>query len=98
MWLRDSMNQLMPFVPYVLNDTKIDWLIKNVIIKQASLIRIDPYANAFNENVMQSDHYQDSSQRLVFGNVPYNAIFKQSIVFERKYEIDSLAAFLRLSN
>ena len=31
MWLRDSMNQLFPFVQFVKNDEKIDWLVRKVI-------------------------------------------------------------------
>lgn len=34
MWLRDSMNQLHPFVEFVNNDTKIDWLVRKIIIRQ----------------------------------------------------------------
>jgi meiotically up-regulated gene 157 (Mug157) protein len=63
------------------------------------MIRADPYANAFNYEVQVStDHVSDNSKRLLFGGIPFNGIFEKAIVFERKYEIDSLAAFLRLSN
>lgn len=46
---------------------------------------------------MNVEHRGDNSRRLLFG-VPFEAIFNHSVVFERKFEIDSLAAFLRLSN
>lgn len=99
MWLRDSTNQLHPFVEFVKNDTKIDWLVQRVIARQASMIRADPYANAFNyDPQISTEHATDNSKRLLFGGIPFNGIFDRAIVFERKYEIDSLAAFLRLSN
>lgn len=99
MWLRDSMNQLHPFVEFVKNDSKIDWLVRRVIFRQSTQIRTDPFANAFEYEVKAAgEHATDSSKRLLFGGVPFNAIFDVSLVFERKFEIDSLAAFLRLSN
>jgi meiotically up-regulated gene 157 (Mug157) protein len=82
MWLRDSMNQLHPFVEFVNNDTKIDWLVRRIIARQASQIRADPYANAFQFEVMtSSEHAQDSSRRFLFEAVPFSAIFDISIVF-----------------
>ena len=99
MWLRDSTNQIHPFVEFVNKDINIDWLVQKVISRQAQMIRADPWANAFNYETMTSrDHDSDRSKRLLFGGVPFSAIFDKAIVFERKYEIDSLASFLRLSN
>lgn len=99
MWLRDSTNQIHPFVEFVKNDSQIDWLVQRVIERQASMIKADPYANAFNYEPEGSYKQKtDSSQRKMFGGIPFDAIFEKSIVFERKYELDSLAAFIRLSN
>lgn len=82
MWLRDSTNQIHPFVEFVKNDTKIDWLVQKVIERQASMIRADPYANAFNyEPELTYKLKLDSSQRLMFGGIPFDGVFEKSIVF-----------------
>ena len=70
MWLRDSTNQIWPYLRFITQDTHLENLFIGLINKQTKCILTDPYANAFN---------QDNS------------------VWERKYELDSLGAFLRLS-
>jgi meiotically up-regulated gene 157 (Mug157) protein len=49
------------------------------------MIRADPYANAFNYEPQSGGHSSDWSQRLLFGGIPFNAVFDNAIVFERKY-------------
>jgi meiotically up-regulated gene 157 (Mug157) protein len=71
MWLRDSTNQIWPYLPFITKDTHLQNLFIGLINRQTKCILTDPYANAFN---------QDNS------------------VWERKYELDSLGAFLRLSS
>lgn len=70
MWLRDSTNQLWPYLPFVEDDGELKKLFAGLINRQAKCIIADPYANAFERN---------------YG------------VFERKYELDSLCSFFRLS-
>ncbi len=48
MWLRDSMNQVNPYIPYVTEDAALQTLIKGVLARHVQSIRLDPYANAFN--------------------------------------------------
>ncbi len=75
MWLRDSVNQVWPYLKFTEKDDEIKNLFKGLIHRQTLCIITDPYANAFKREV-DGDKVE---------------------VFERKYELDSLAAFFRLS-
>jgi len=50
LWLRDSTNQLVPYLPYISMDPNLDDLTRGLIRRHASSVRIDPFANAFNFN------------------------------------------------
>ena len=76
MWLRDSVNQLWPYLQYVQKDEEIKNLFLGLIHRQSLCVASDPYANAFTRDIHE-------------GKVD---------VWERKYELDSLAAFFRLSS
>jgi len=86
MWLRDSTNQLIPYVPYATQDSKLASLLEGLIARQANSVLIDPFANAFNYNASGAGH-QDDNRKPRMGPA----------VFEGKYEIDSIAAFLKVS-
>ena len=70
MWLRDSTNQVWPYLRFVNEDPELKNMFKGLILRQAKCILKDPYANGFEQN------YE---------------------IWERKWELDSLCAFLRLS-
>ena len=74
MWLRDSVNQVWPYLPFIKKDEEIKSLFKGLIHRQTLCVITDPYANAFKREI--------DGERVE--------------VFERKYELDSLAAFFRL--
>ncbi|KAI8145693.1 meiotically up-regulated gene 157 protein [Fennellomyces sp. T-0311] len=90
MWLRDSANQLLPYIDYVNQDLSLKRLFLGLIYMQASFIKMDPYANAFNEpRSMASTEFVDIDRAYSEqGNIT---------VWERKWEIDSLASFLGFS-
>ncbi|KAL1923886.1 uncharacterized protein VTP21DRAFT_6921 [Calcarisporiella thermophila] len=94
MWLRDSTNQVLPYIPYAPEDPALQRLILGVINMQAEQILSYPYGNAFRppkeaQIKFQTNKWAQSDQ--VYP--PYDA----SVVWEAKYELDSLASFLRLS-
>jgi uncharacterized protein len=83
MWLRDSAAQIRPYIKYAKQDSELNEIIKGIIGKQAELICIDPYANAFNESANGMGHKDKT--------------LLNPSVWERKYEVDSLCAPLYLS-
>jgi meiotically up-regulated gene 157 (Mug157) protein len=86
MWLRDSTNQVLPYLPFVTDDPELENMICGVVLRQAEYVSTDSYANAFNLEVNGNGHQDDT-------RVPKMT----RMVFEGKYELDSLAAFLKLS-
>lgn len=86
-WLRDTVNQVLPYVPYTRTDKQLRHLLCGVVQRQARDILHDAYANAFNyDNDAAGPHMQDVRVPVM---TPH--------VYEGKYELDSLAAFLKLS-
>lgn len=85
MWLRDSAAQIKPYIKYANEDVQLKNIIKSVIQKQAYYINVDPYANAFNAEEKDTKPYKDTTD------------FDSKLVWERKYEVDSLCAALFLS-
>lgn len=77
MWLRDSSMQVLPYMRHLGDDT-VRRAVRGLIRKQAELILTDPYANAFNR---KGDYSCFRKDRTEMG--PY--------IWERKYEVDSLA-------
>lgn len=86
-WLRDSTNQLLPYLPFAPQDPNLAALACGLVRRQARDILHDPFANAFNYAEEGGPHQGDVRTPPM---TPH--------VFEGKFELDSLAAFLRLSN
>lgn len=84
MWLRDSSAQLRPFVPLLAQSDAVRDAVAGVIAEQWDLIATDPYANAFNRT--------DSGLTWHVLDLPAHPR-----VWERKYEIDSLAFPVQLA-
>lgn len=85
MWLRDSSVQVSHYVRVAGEDEDAKELIISLLRRQFALICLDPYANAFNEEANGRGHVNDETMKL-------------DIVWERKYEIDSLVYPLWLAN
>lgn len=84
MWLRDSVCQVRPFLLFAKDHIEIQEMLIGLIKKQINLIKIDPYANAFNESANGAGHQDDKTEM-------------SPSVWERKYEIDSLCYPLQLA-
>ena len=92
-WLRDSTNQLAQYQLLAKKDKDIHQLILGAINTQAEYVIGSPYCNAFQPpppSGLKPTFQGDGD------NVHPN--YEQSFVFECKYELDSLAHFLSLSN
>ncbi len=84
MWLRDSTNQLRPYLLLARDEPKVRKIIEGVMKKQIRSILKDPYANAFNESDNNMGHQTDETEMKPF-------------IWERKYEIDSLCYPIQLA-
>ncbi|HUX43870.1 MAG TPA: glycoside hydrolase family 125 protein [Terracidiphilus sp.] len=88
MWLRDSSAQVWPYVPLAKEDERLRALLEGLIRRQARMILLDPYANAFMREVTDP---------------PLSwAVHDQTVhhagVGERKWEVDSLCYPMRLAH
>jgi meiotically up-regulated gene 157 (Mug157) protein len=88
MWLRDSTTQLAPFLHLVGADERLADTIAAVSRRQQESVLRDPYANAFNDGPTGAGH-RDRTGEPGSGQSPW--------VWERKYEIDSLAYPVQLA-
>lgn len=92
-WLRDSTNQLAQYQRLAKKDKKIYSLILGAINTQAEFVIESPYCNAFQPPRPSRLSPAGEGQS---DNV--HPAYEPSFVFECKYELDSLAAFLSLTN
>lgn len=92
-WLRDSCNQLSPYMPLAKKDKAMFNLILGAVNTQAEYVIQSPYCNAFQpppiSDLKVSYNGQDDF---------VHPAYEPSVVFECKYELDSLGHFLALTN
>eukprot|EP00123_Amoebidium_parasiticum_P005052 comp16297_c0_seq1/m.14065 comp16297_c0_seq1/g.14065 ORF comp16297_c0_seq1/g.14065 comp16297_c0_seq1/m.14065 type:complete len:478 (-) comp16297_c0_seq1:261-1694(-) len=86
MWLRDSANQVMPYMPYASSDPHLSRMLCGLVRLHAKNVVYDPYANAFNYAEEGGDFQTDDRKPKM---TPH--------LHEGKYELDSLASFFKLS-
>ena len=84
MWLRDSTAQVWPYLPFARQDPALQRLLLGVVNRQTACVLIDPYANAFNDGPT-GGHWQSDHTAM------------RPELHERKYELDSLCAVIRLA-
>ncbi len=84
MWLRDSTAQVWPYLASIPDDPGLDRLIRGVIHRQSDQVLLDPYGNAFRSDDEPGEWADDETDM-------------RPGVHERKWEPDSLLAFVRLS-
>ncbi|KAK3172673.1 hypothetical protein OEA41_005997 [Lepraria neglecta] len=102
MWLRDSANQILSYLPVLQasSDPKsLAALFRGVINVHSRYIKITPYCHAFQpppESQLPLPHNGAYHQNTVhmFGQVGYD----QKKTFDCKWELDSLASFLQISS
>lgn len=85
MWLRDSVEQVIHYVPFAQKDTELQRILEGLIRRHMFYIQVDPYANAFNESA--NDWHWNASD--VTESSPW--------VWERKFELDSMCFSFRLA-
>lgn len=83
MWIRDSTEQVIPYLSFVKYIPHVDTFLQGVLFRQATCILNDPYANAFRNNTKTL-------------HMPFDRTQKKKGVWERKFEMDTLLYHLRL--
>jgi len=86
MWLRDSTAQVWPYLRFAREDPRLKLLLRGVVERQTGCVLIDPYANAFNRELVPSPEHADDETEMKPG------------VFEQKWELDSLCSVIRLAH
>lgn len=56
MWLRDSTNEVLPYMAFAGQDPELAAMLRGVVMRQARSVLIDPYANAFNIDANGNGH------------------------------------------
>jgi len=77
-------------------DENLRLMVKGLINRQRKCINIDFYANAFNKNPTGYSNHGDTSYQIVEGKLQDRT--QDPRIWERKWEVDSIASHLKLIN
>ncbi|MFC6200640.1 glycoside hydrolase family 125 protein [Lactiplantibacillus nangangensis] len=86
MWLRDATFQVLPYIKLMKAIPELETVLVGVLRRELRYVQHDPYANAFNQTASGA-HWSDDES-----DIPVS-----DLVWERKFEIDSLCAPLLLA-
>ena len=93
MWIRDSANQILPYIDLIKQDGNLKRLFLGAIYMQAHFFSLDPYANAFNDptsietlsQLIRSGETSNMAKRSVFlnegGNKKIQHVFVPQLFF-----------------
>lgn len=105
MWLRDSTNQFLPYIRMNTTCPNMESLSKGLLNTQAEFIMVDGYTNAFKrfekDTKLRPGYLNDNTETLIMGilvDLCRKREYATQAIWERKFEIDSLAFFLRLAH
>lgn len=85
MWPRDTLFQMLPFLPLVPHDPHLRLMIQGVINRMVDCLLLSPYANAYCRNAQQPTPFAHDRTHMVPG------------VWEHKWELDTPCALIKMS-
>ncbi|KAJ2255689.1 hypothetical protein GGH98_001889, partial [Coemansia sp. RSA 454] len=94
-WIRDSSNQVLPYLPYTATDSALSMLVLGLINMQAEELDAYPFGNAFQPPTRSG---LKPTQNGIGVNLNVFPKFDNKAVFEAKFEIDSFASFFQVSS
>ena len=95
MWPRDATNAVWAYLPMLRHDATVARVVEGVLRREVACIRFDPYANAFYDIRFGPSERDRTNPK--FGKHAGDRTEMRPEIHERKYELDTLAAVLRLS-
>ncbi|KAJ2017598.1 hypothetical protein IW146_007834 [Coemansia sp. RSA 922] len=93
-WIRDSTNQMLPYIPYISADDDLAKLVLGLVNMQAEELLGYPYGNAFQPPPRSG---LTPAENGIAVDLSVDPPFDNSTVFEAKFELDSFASFFQIS-